>query len=332
MSANGLYSVADVTKMIEEGRVLLLAGDEALLSRLPAGQWIGGTSANFMETSGGITDQERIFVTDITGEATGHEIRRYSIQELSTIGTHYPTNGFTVLIIPGMSEIHAAFAKEVQGYEGIFNSPLIGWASGVHVSEIGKRAPKVFAGSSTPLNNSAVAMHVTLPDTLVANVDIINLFTQGKGATIEFDEEGFSSAGPCRIDGQPVNLAAYIAANRIDTKLPLVADYNGAMINVSIQSIDAANGKVSFFAPVFRDVTYRFAAPVDHYTREFAKVLEDMNAGTVAFSCNCILNFLYAELEGKKTAPLVGPMTFGEIAYMLLNQTLVYLSIEKVDQ
>lgn len=32
-------------------------------------------------------------------------------------------------------------------------------------------------------------------------------------------------------------------------------------------------------------------------------------------------------LEGKKTGDVTGPVTFGEIAYQLLNQTLVYLNI-----
>jgi hypothetical protein len=41
------------------------------------------------------------------------------------------------------------------------------------------------------------------------------------------------------------------------------------------------------------------------------------------------LNYAYADLEGKKTGSFVGPITFGEVAYMLLNQTLVYLSIDK---
>lgn len=46
------------------------------------------------------------------------------------------------------------------------------------------------------------------------------------------------------------------------------------------------------------------------------------------FSCNCTLNFLYSELEGKRTGQLVGPVAFGEIAYQGLNQTLVYLQID----
>jgi hypothetical protein len=35
-------------------------------------------------------------------------------------------------------------------------------------------------------------------------------------------------------------------------------------------------------------------------------------------------------LEGKTTAGMTGPMTFGEIAYQLLNQTLVYLEVRDV--
>ena len=46
------------------------------------------------------------------------------------------------------------------------------------------------------------------------------------------------------------------------------------------------------------------------------------------FSCNCILNYLYGELEGKKIDNISGPITFGEIGYQLLNQTLTFLYIE----
>jgi len=51
------------------------------------------------------------------------------------------------------------------------------------------------------------------------------------------------------------------------------------------------------------------------------------NAG-VAFSCNCILNFLYGELAGRSISPLHGPVTFGEIAHQLLNQTMVVLRVQ----
>lgn len=330
MTTQGLFPVSEVASMIAAGKVLLLAGDEASLSKLPAGSWIGGSSANFMAPDGGKTDQENIFVTDISDFAAKVETRIYSLHELSSIASHYPENGFNVIILPGMSEIHGSFAKDVQSYDGVFNAPLVGWISGVHVSEIGKRAPKVFAGSGSALGNQAAVFHVTLPEGHAAKVDIVNLFTQGEGEVITFEANGFSTEGDCMIGGKKANLAAYIGDNKIDTKLPLVADYNGAMVNVSVQNVDPARGRVDFYAPVFKGMTYRFAKPVEDYTGQFSKAIGEKSVGTVAFSCNCILNFLYAELEGKKTGSLVGPITFGEIAFMLLNQTLVYLSVEKV--
>ena len=66
MSKTGLHSIAEVSSMIAQGRVLLLACDEKLLSQLPAGKWIGGTSVNFVADAGGTTERDRIFVTDIT--------------------------------------------------------------------------------------------------------------------------------------------------------------------------------------------------------------------------------------------------------------------------
>ena len=60
---------------------------------------------------------------------------------------------------------------------------------------------------------------------------------------------------------------------------------------------------------------------------EFEKAVADIECEDLFFSCNCVLNYLYAGLEGKKTGEFNGPATFGEIAYQLLNQTLVYLTI-----
>jgi hypothetical protein len=47
----------------------------------------------------------------------------------------------------------------------------------------------------------------------------------------------------------------------------------------------------------------------------------------IALSCNCIVNFVNSSLEGRTTGGIVGPITFGEIAYQLLNQTMVYLTV-----
>ena len=310
--------------------MLLVAGDESLLRQLPKGLWIGGTSTNFMAPAGGLTARDMVFVSDITDQVKTAKVRSYSASELRTIAADYPENGFTVLNVPAFSALHSSFAKEVPTYDGVFHSPLYGWVSGVDVSEIGKRSPKTFAGDGTPLDERASALHVTLPSGKAAKIDIINLFTQGDGATIEFPADGFESKGDCLIGGKPNNLASFVAANAIDVKLPLVANYQGAMVNVSLQNVDAVAGTTTFYAPVFRGVKYKFAAPVDDYIAEFKRRLVSIKTDSIALSCNCVLNYLYAELEGKVTGSIVGPITFGEIAYMLLNQTLVYLSIEAV--
>ncbi len=328
--SQSMQTVAFVTEKIQEGRVLLLAGDEAQLARLPPGKWIGGTAANFMTAEGGVTDLAGIFTTDVTEYASNVEVCSYSQNEIATIGSHYPANGFTVLIVPGLTDIHGKFARDVQDYPGVFNAPLVGWISGVQVDEIGRRQPKVFCGSNFGSTDSAVAMHISLPDQLMASLDIINLFHQGSDEIIQFDSMGFETTGDCHIGEKTASLAAYIREKNIDTKLPLVANYHGAMINVSIQNVDDQSGKVNFYAPVFPGIKYRFADRVPDYTDSFNAVVNYASGiESVAFSCNCILNYMYAELEGKRTGSLVGPITFGEIAYILLNQTLVYLSIEK---
>lgn len=326
MTKNGLYSVAEAAALIASGKILLLAGDEALLTQLPAGNWIGGTAVSFMTGEGGMTNYDRVFVHDLTDIARSARIKRYTADDLAGIGADYPASGFSVVIVPGGSDVHRRFAKEVQNYEGVFNSPLLGWIAAVDVAAIGKREPKVFAGSPTPITGDAVVIHVELQPGKMAVLDIINPFRPGNGDTIVFDQEGFSASGECRIADQPANLARYIRDNAIDTKLPLIADYNGAHINVSIQSVDDATGTVRFYAPIFPGIAYRFAEPLVDYVEAFENA-GNTGADGLAFSCNCILNYMYAELEGEMTGNFDGPVTFGEIAYMVLNQTVVYLKI-----
>ena len=104
--------------------------------------------------------------------------------------------------------------------------------------------------------------------------------------------------------------------------------YSGAMINVSLKAVDAAKDKVQFYGPVFPHVAYRLARPfTGSYEAAFGHAIEDLPE-KAGFSCNCVLNYLYSELEGKRTGHVIGPMTFGEVAYVLLNQTVVHLTLE----
>jgi hypothetical protein len=133
------------------------------------------------------------------------------------------------------------------------------------------------------------------------------------------------------VNGVKENFADYITRNNLDTKLPLVADYYGALINISFQSVEPGS-EVKFYAPVFTGIRYKHAKAVSDYAKSFDEQLRKsgVEGQNVAFSCNCILNYLYSGLEGNKTDPFVGPATFGEIAYQLLNQTLVYLQIQDI--
>lgn len=336
MTAGELLNLTEVIEMINSGRSLLLAGEETLLAVLPKGNWIGGTTAYFMTSNGGLKNQDKIFVTDITDYCTSVYVRTYNTDELKNISQHYSDNGFSIIILPGFSGIHAEFAKTVPDYDGVFNSPLVGWVSGVAIKEIGKKQPKVFAGNGQALSDSAAVMHISLPQGYVAYTDIINPFSCENSNIpadeIVFQEDGFSCPGRCLINGTPMNLAEYISKNNIDTRLPLVSDYNGVNINVSVQSVNIELGMVSFYAPVFKDNIYKWAAPVPDYMLAYQNILKKTQVGRVVFSCNCILNYLHANLKNNKTEPFYGPITFGEIGYILLNQTLVYLAIEKSDR
>jgi hypothetical protein len=171
-------------------------------------------------------------------------------------------------------------------------------------------------------------MNVTLAAEVVARTEIINLFEPADGDVITFPAEGFS-ASQCAVNGQPRDFAEYLTQSKVDTRWPLVADFSGANINVAFQSVDLEAGRVAFYGPVFKEVEYRLARPVTDYVARFAEVLKRRDIKPI-FTCNCILNYLYAELEGKKTGDVVGPITFGEVAWMLLNQTMVYVTLEPV--
>lgn len=326
---NELYEASAVAEMIIAGKRLLLAGDEALLAALPKGDWIGGTIPYFMTSEGGLQTAKRVFVTEIPHGATT-AIKTYDTSSLPDLAADHPGNGFTFLLLPAFSAVHLDFAKNVAHYTGVFERPLVGWVTGVAVDDIGRVQPKVFDGAFGRASSElAVAMHVELPAHQQASVDIINLFRPGDGDIISFTEGGFSVT-EVLINGAQTNFARYLIDGAVDTQLPLIADYNGAMVNVCIRDVDAVSGTVSFYAPVFAGVSYRMAAPIGDYVSSFAAQLHGDLPAPV-FSCNCILNYLYADLAGRTTAPLTGPVTFGEIAYMLLNQTAVYLTVRDVD-
>jgi hypothetical protein len=325
-----LKSIAEVNQMIAEGKALLLAGSEEALSQLSTGNWIGGTIPYFMDEDGAVCCESKVFATELPECASFAGLREYPLEALPNICTDAPENGVSYLILPAGSAVHAAYAAEAPEYEEFLSKPVVGWVSGVHLSKLGTQSPKVFNGKTGKSSGEVgMAMHVALPENKLAVLDIVNVFKQGKGDTITFPSAGFT-ASDCEINGEPRNFAEYVASTRQDTKLPLTANYNGSIVNASIQSVDAISGVVKLYAPVFPGVEYKFGAPLADYVGAMQQAV-GMKNEDAAFSCNCILNYLYAGLEGHRTGHVTGPITFGEIAHQLLNQTIVQLYIRDLD-
>jgi hypothetical protein len=324
-----LHSIPEVQSAIAAGESLFLAGSREALSQLPLGKWVGGTICYFMTGEGGLLSEDRIFMTRVPEYALNAGAADYGPGDLAELYNDAPANGFTFVAMPAGTEVLKTFAESAQGYEGFLMRPVVGWVAGVRADRIGKESPAVFNGQTgAVLEDRCVALHVSLPDNKMADLDIVNIFESNKGDVIRFEKEGFD-ATICQINGKPVNLADYIAEKKIRTEFPLVGDYNGSLINVSFQKVDQDTHTVEMYAPVFSGVDYRLAKPVADYASAFTR---EIGAGEdePAFACNCILNYLYGGLEGKKTGHITGPITFGEIAHQLLNQTMVRLYVRDI--
>lgn len=326
--ATGMYSINEVKEMVAAGKYLLLAGDEAGLRELPKGSWIGGTIPYFMAEQGGLFTKDQLFVTQLPDYVVNIKTAIYDEKNITNVYNDAPQHGFSTIIIPASCPTHLAFALKASTLENFATRPLIGWISGVALDDLGTVPPKVFDGTQgKAYENAAVTLNAELPQNKIVELGIVNIFEQSDGDAITFQHDGFS-AREAMVNGRKVNFADYLAEKKVDTKLPLVANLYGAMINTSFKGVDETSKTVDFYAPVFEGVVYKVATPVGNYVDDFRSRVPQGIGDHLVFSCNCILNYLYAELEGKKTAEFTGPITFGEIAYQLLNQTLAYLTIE----
>lgn len=326
-----ILSVEQAKTKIEEGHKLLLAGDENVLRKLPKGNWIGGTIPYFItHDQGGMMSRTALFATDISDVVETMTVVRYDHSNLSKVFTDGANHAFSFIIIPARSIAHLAFALNAPHYQDFGKRPLVGWISGVHLDELGEITPKVYNGTTgSAFSEGALVLHADVIPGKATRLGIINLFEQGDGDSLTFPVDGFS-ARDVFVNGEKDNFAEYITRNKLDTKLPLVANYNGTLANTSFQSVDDISEEVTFYAPVFKDVVYKHARPIASYESAFKEHLDtkqQITEANVVFSCNCILNYLYSGLEGKNTDPFSGPVTFGEIAAQLLNQTLIFLEI-----
>jgi hypothetical protein len=326
---NELMTIEAAAELIRRGIPLSLAGPEAALSQLPAGNWIAGTIPYFMTAAGGtVVPAGQVFATDLSGLGSV-SFAAYGPDELACIAGNAPDHGFALTIIPAGGRAHAGFAANAANYPDAFLKPTVGWVAGVHLSELGQASPKVYDGRRAAcLADGAVVAYVALPPERTVSIEIVNLFAPDPAADVlHFNDTSFH-VRECSVNGQSVDFAQYLRTHGLEGgRLPLVGDFAGAHINVSLQGIDDASGVVNLYAPVFPGVDYRFARPVKDYAAAFRHRLADVDPAGLVMGCNCVLNFVYGELEGQAIGGVAGPATFGEIAYQLLNQTMVLVRI-----
>lgn len=321
-----LVNLEQAVELIQKGKVLHIAADESLLDQLPKGKWIAGTTPYFITEKGGVTCKDKLFVNEIDC-AVDYKIVVYDKNNIFNLTNDAYPNGLTFLILPYASDVATSYAKEAPYMDDLLMNPTVGWISGYDISSYS--SAKVYDGNSgKSYGDKAVALHICLPDDKIASLGIVNIFDiDDYNEKIVFNEDTLSVT-TCLINGEEKYLSDYIIANKIDVQLPLIADYNGSLINVSIKSISIENKTVEFYAPVFSEKEYHFARPVTDYAASFEANLKALKAINPIYSCNCILNYRYGKLEGKSTPLFTGPVTFGEIAYQLLNQTLVYAEVK----
>ena len=318
-----LVSFNEASEIIATGKFFHIAATEKLLKRLPKGNWVGGSTEYFMAEEGGRVANDMVFITKLPFNK--FKISVYDEKTISKITTDGFDNGFSIVILPFDSGVHKTYAAKAPEFEEMFMKNIIGWVSGLNLDVPGQTPIAVNGKTGEAFSDKAVVVHVCIPDEKIVNIGIINIFDPDeKSPVFKFTNDGFS-AKTCLVDGKEVNFADYIAEKNIDTKLPLIGDYSGQGINISFKTIE--DGVVNFYAPVFPGIEYKLAKPIANYEKEFNSHLEKFKDVEAAFSCNCILNFLYGELEDKSVKSLLGPITFGEVAYQLVNQTLVYLTV-----
>ncbi|MCL1987113.1 MAG: hypothetical protein FWG64_03970 [Firmicutes bacterium] len=314
--------------LIKEGKILHIAGSEQLLRQLPKGSWVGGSTEYFMTKMGGKVSSDRLFVTQYNYKK--FSINTYDTATIQNIATETPYQGFTIALIPAESAVHREFAANAMVFKDMFVRALVGWITGTNPDKP-EQLPIAINGSTGEIfTDKAVALSMETKRTPVVN--IVNIFEPSeKSPIITFDEtlnNGFMVEN-CLINGTHSNFAEFITLNDVDTKLPLIGQFSGALLNTSIWGIE--DGKVKFASPIFNDVEYRFAKPVPDYEAAFVEKLSQLSNEKPIFSCNCIGNFWYGNLENKLNggvaAAFAGPVTFGEIAYQMVNQTLVYVTL-----
>lgn len=326
---NKLYTRNEVIDLIGARRVLLLSGSEKMLSNLPQGKWISGTAPYFMDGVGKISD-DMIYVDDLTEYAADVRIEALDETNIDQVAKHGFDNGFSVIILPIDSEVYFSFANNSLQYERIFDNPIVGYVACCKLEDYGKVHPATGIGTTSALTTSkAAVMHVKLPVGMIARTEIMNFDTIDTSTpALKFPKTSFVQSD-CLIDGKPGNIAEYLESvkQRIGRYPQLITNMNGALVNRDTKCVDLAKGEAAFFSPAYEGDEYRIVKPNPNYQKAFNDALS-AKQDKIAVCFSCTSYFMFGEFEGKHV-DINGVYAFGEIAYQLLNKTIVTLEIDK---
>ena len=322
-----LCNLKEASDLVSTGRPLLIAGNAGALRKLPRGNWMGGTTPYLMAGGKSGESGDGLLVTCMPDGAEFLEIQRYGVGGVGYVLSDSPSEGFTVVVMPLGAEVQQYFSKEANGVKGLLEKTIVGWISGVVGNRLNER-PQVFYGpTGHGIEDEIVAMHVKLPAHLAPCVDVINIFEEGDGDSIAFVSDGFTATYAI-VNGESVSFAKYLAEQRINLSLPLVTTVNGRRYNVSLGGYDTDSGRVNFYAPVFHDIVYKFARPVADPLQALRNALP-ANDDSVVFGCLCTGNYMDGALADYSGNRFEGPVSYGEIAYLMTNQCIVRLRITK---
>lgn len=323
-----LYTIQEAEKIIQSGKIMVITGDESALDKLPEGNWIGGTIPYFMDIDKGKENREMVFIEDQSNLAIDFNIKIFDVENQDNVAIDGFDNGYTIVIVPANSNSHIDFAINSFSYTNIFNNPIIGYISGTHLDDVESSKARIVNGQTKEKKEDGlIALNIKLPENKVGRIEIANIFEQNdQSDEIRFPENGFTQR-TCLVNGVEKNFSDYLSEINHDLRFPLIVNQNGALINKSFKSIDEENKDVTFYAPLFKHETYRFAKHLHNYGDRFKNILpKELKTN---FACNCILNYLYGDFATQKY-DLTYATTFGEIGYQLLNQTLVYLIVDEI--
>jgi hypothetical protein len=326
-----LYTVNEVKDFISKGYKMVLTADEQILKQLPKGNWIGGTTPYFMDMDKGVFTKEQVFVDDFTSIAKDFKIEEFSAHNIKNIALNSFENGFSVLVLPSENDVFYEFANNSLSYENIFQNPIVGFVAGADFDDLDNVTTKAINGQTGEMaDDKAFVIHISLPKNKIARTEILNLDTiQPDSDKIEFPKTSFVQSD-CLINGKKRNIAEYLTDIKYKEKAPrpLIANINGALINRDIKEINTETKEVTFFSTVFEGDSYYLTTIIDDYQSLFNERLKEFKNNPI-YTSICVSYYLLGGLENKKIN-VKGAFAFGEIAFQLLNKTLVLLEIDEV--